>query len=120
VRSLRGSPRKVTHYRNLRPAERCLPARNLWSISSIVLWELARLVQRGRVDLHLDDRGVVRFLSGMNRWPADLDAARASTCLDSRSDPADEIIAATSVVHGVPLLTRDQVILNSNQVPLAA
>ena len=120
MRSLRGSPLKVTHYRNLRSAERCLPARNRWSISSIVLWELARLVQRGRVDLDLDDRGVVRFLSRKHRWPADLDAARALTCLDSRSDPADEIIAATSVVHGVPLLTRDQVILNSKQVPLAA
>ena len=82
---------------NLRPAERRLLAHNRWSISSIVLWELAKLVQRGPIDLDLDDRGVVRFLSRMHRWPVDLDVARASTCPDFRSNPADEIIAATSL-----------------------
>ena len=33
--------------------------------------------------------------------------------------PADEIIAATSVVEGIPLLTRDGKILKSKIVPLA-
>jgi PIN domain nuclease of toxin-antitoxin system len=42
-----------------------------------------------------------------------------STRLDFASDPADEIIAATSVVHKVPLLTRDRRILRSKQVPFA-
>jgi len=105
--------------RDLRPAEQRLLARNKWSISSIVLWELAKLVQLERVDLDLDDVDVTRVLSRLHRWPIDLRVARASTRLDFRSDPADEIIAATSVVHGVPLLTRDQVILESKLVPLA-
>jgi predicted nucleic acid-binding protein len=35
------------------------------------------------------------------------------------SDSADELIAATSVVHRVPLLTRDRKILKSKVVPLA-
>jgi hypothetical protein len=34
-------------------------------------------------------------------------------------DTADELIAATSVVHGVPLLTRDRAIRRSKIVPLA-
>ncbi|MDE2868336.1 MAG: PIN domain-containing protein [Chloroflexota bacterium] len=105
--------------RELRPAEQRLLARNKWSISSIVLWELAKLVQLERVDIDLDDVDVTRVLSRLHRWPIDLQVARASTRLDFRSDPADEIIAATSVVHGVPLLTRDQVILESKLVPLA-
>lgn len=45
-----------------------------------------------------------------------------STRLDLRSDPADvadELIAATSIVHGVPLLTRDARWLASRLVPLA-
>lgn len=104
---------------DLRPAEQRLLARNRWSISSIVLWELAKLVQLGRVEIDLDDAEVTRVLSRLHRWPIDLQVARASTCLDFRGDPADEIIAATSVVHGVPLLTRDQVILGSKMVPLA-
>jgi PIN domain nuclease of toxin-antitoxin system len=39
--------------------------------------------------------------------------------LDFRGDPADEIIAATSVVHRAPLLTRDRQIRRSKVVPLA-
>ena len=52
--------------------------------------------------------------------PIDLTVARASTRLDFTSDPADEIIAATSVVHNVPLLTRDDIIRSSKMVPLAS
>jgi PIN domain nuclease of toxin-antitoxin system len=48
-----------------------------------------------------------------------LEIARVSAQLDFRSDPADELIAATSVVAGIPLLTRDHKILSSRLVPLA-
>jgi PIN domain nuclease of toxin-antitoxin system len=104
---------------NLQPDEESLLARNRWSISAIVLWELAKLIQLGRVELDIDDRGVSRVLSRIHVWPVDLAVARASTNLDFRSDPADELIAATSVVHNIPLITRDRSILNSNIVPLA-
>jgi len=43
----------------------------------------------------------------------------AACRLDFRGDPADETIAATSLVHNVPLVTRDRVILSSKVVPLA-
>jgi PIN domain nuclease of toxin-antitoxin system len=103
----------------LRPRERKLlqPAR--WSISGIVLWELSKLVQLGRLKLDLDDREVARTLSKLKVWPIDLAVARASTRLDFRGDPADELIAATSVVHGIPLLTRDRRMRRSKFVPLA-
>ena len=104
----------------LRPAEQSLLTRGRWSISSIVLWELAKLVQLGRLDLDLDDREVVRVLSRLQVWPIDLAVACASTRLDFGGDPADEIIAATSVVHNIPLLTRDQVMRGSKVVPLAS
>ena len=45
--------------------------------------------------------------------------ARTTTQLDVRGDPADELIAATSVVHNVPILTRDRALLKSKVVPLA-
>ncbi len=88
-------------------------------ISAIVLWELAMLVRRRRATLALDDPTVVSALATLHVWPLDLDVARASAALDFRSDPADEIIAATSVVHRVPLLTRDRRIRASKLVPLA-
>lgn len=103
----------------LRPSEQAALARNPWSVSAIVLWELAKLVQLGRLDMDLDDREVVRVLKRLQVWPIDLAVARTSTRLDFRSDPADEIIAATSVVHHVPLVTRDRVMRRSKVVPLA-
>lgn len=62
---------------------------------------------------------LARALSSIHVWPLDLAVARASTALDFRSDPADELIAATSVVHSVPLLTRHARIRRSKMVPLA-
>ena len=103
----------------LRPDERSLMTVRRWSVSSIVLWELAKLVQLGRLDLKLDDRQVLRVLRRVHVWPIDLAVAQTSTRLDFRADPADEIIAATSVVHDIPLLTRDHVIRRSKVVPLA-
>ena len=90
-----------------------------WSISAIVLWELAKLVQLGRIELDLGSPELQRALAAIHVWPIDLAVARASTSLDFRSDPADELIAATSVVHGVPLVTRDGRIRQSKLVPFA-
>ncbi len=104
----------------LQRSEQVLLTRSPWSVSAIVLWELAKLVQLGRLDMDLDDRDVVRVLNRLHVWPIDLAVARASTWLDFKSDPADEIIAATSVVHGVPLVTRDRVMRRSKVVPLAS
>lgn len=103
----------------LKANEQQLLERNRWSISAIVLWEIAKLVQLGRLEIDLDDPEVVRALSGMHVWPLDLVVARACTRLDFRGDPADEIIAATSIVHGIPLVTRDRAIRRSSVVPLA-
>jgi PIN domain nuclease of toxin-antitoxin system len=99
--------------------ERKLLASNTWSISSIVFWELAKLVQLRRIDMDLNDPEVVRVLSRIHVWPVDLDVSIQSTKLDFRGDPADELIAATSVVHRVPLVTRDRRIRGSRMVPLA-
>ena len=104
---------------NLRPDEERLLERDRWSISAIVLWELAKLIQLGRVAVDIEDRDLTRVLSRIHVWPIDLEVSRASTQLDFRSDPADELIAATSVVHNIPLVTRDRVIQNSKTVPLA-
>jgi PIN domain nuclease of toxin-antitoxin system len=104
---------------SLKRRERTLLSKQTWSISAIVLSEIAKLVQLGRVSLDLDATETVRVLKSIHTWPVDLEIARASTRLDFKGDPADELIAATSVVHNVPLLTRDRRILSSRRVPLA-
>jgi len=90
-----------------------------WSISGIVLWEIAKLAQLGRIEGDLDDPDVRRALSAVHVWPLTPEIAKASTRLDVRGDPADELIAATSLVHNVPLVTRDRRLLASKVVPLA-
>ncbi len=99
--------------------ERALLAAGSWGVAAIALWEIAKLIQLGRITLDLDDPEVSRTLAGIHVWPLDLAVARASTRLDFRGDPADEMIAATSLVHAVPLLTRDRRIRRSKIVPLA-
>ena len=90
-----------------------------WGVSSIVLWELAKLRQGGKIDLDLDAPDVADALASLHIWPLTLDVAKQSCELDFSSDPADELIAATSIVYKAPLLTRDQKILSSNLVPFA-
>jgi PIN domain nuclease of toxin-antitoxin system len=99
--------------------ERELLSRERWGVSAIVLWEMAKLAQLGRIEMDLDSPDVSRVLSAVHVWPLDLAVCRMIRNLDFRGDPADEIIAATSIVHHVPLLTRDRVIRKSKKVPLA-
>ena len=99
--------------------ESSLLSRETWIISAIVLWEIGKLAQLGRIAVDLDDPELVRVLTRLHTWPLSLDVCRAIRDLDVRGDPADEIIAATSLVHRVPLVTRDQRIRKSKLVPLA-
>lgn len=103
----------------LRPREMRLLSASRWSVSAIVLWEIAKLAQLGRIAVDLDDPEVARVLAKVHVWPLTREIAHASTRLDIRGDPADELIAATSVVHKVSLVTRDRALLKSKVVPLA-
>ncbi len=104
---------------DLQPREKTLLTRDRWSVSDIVFWEIAKLSRLGRIDMDLEDPDVAEVLSRIRVWPIDPAVALASTRLDFEGDPADELIAATSVVHRVPLLTRDRVMRRSEIVPLA-
>jgi PIN domain nuclease of toxin-antitoxin system len=103
----------------LTPRERRLLEVDAWSISGIVLWEIAKLAQHGRIELDLDDVELTRVLARVHVWPLTLEVCREVANLDVRVDPADELIAATSIVHRVPLLTRDRKLLRSRSIPLA-
>jgi len=104
---------------SLTPAERRLLAGNPWGISAIVLWEVAKLAQLGRIAIDLESAGFSRVFARVHVWPLDLAVCRQATELDFLSDPADELIAATSIVHRVPLLTRDRRIRRSKLVPIS-
>jgi PIN domain nuclease of toxin-antitoxin system len=105
---------------SLRPPELALLRADSWSISAIVLWEIATLAELGRIRIDLHDPELTRVVSRIRVWPLDLEVCRAIRSLDVRGDPADDLIAATSLVHDVPLVTRDPRLRRSKVVPLAA
>ena len=86
---------------------------NVIGISAISCWEIAKLVQGGRLDLQ---RSVKEWFTlaldypGVQLLPLTPDIALLSTQLRDgfRSDPADELIIATALSFNCPLLTRDQ------------
>ena len=96
--------------------EQALLSAQPWSIASIVLWEIGKLAELGRIEVDLDDRELRRILSRLNIWPLTWEICRCIRGLRLRVDPADEIIAATSVVHKIPLVTRDRRLRRSRRV----
>ena len=53
-----------------------------WSISAIVLWELAKLDQLGRIDLGIDVGEFRRFLAPVQVWPLTYDICARMRRLD--------------------------------------
>lgn len=103
----------------LNPEERRLLESAEWSISAIVRWEVCKLRELARIELDLDHPEVSRILNALHTWPLTWEICRASCELDMGGDPADQLIAATSLVHKVPLVIRDRRILEAEGVPLA-
>ena len=62
---------------------------------------------------------LAQALAEVEIWPVSREVCLNMLALDFSSDPADELIAATSLTYRVPLLTRDRRILSSRLVPFA-
>ena len=104
---------------NLLPREEKPLAGDRWSISAIVLWEISKLHQKGRIGIGLDNPLMKGALERVEIWPINREVCLNIGVLDFKSDPADELIASTSLVYKVPLVTRDRRIRTSKLVPLA-
>jgi PIN domain nuclease of toxin-antitoxin system len=103
----------------LTPVERKVLSKSPWGISAIVLWEIEKLNSLKRIQLDLSDFDVKQVLQKITVFPITPEVCVNMRKLDFKSDPADEIIAATSITHDIKLLTRDKKILKSKIVPLA-
>jgi PIN domain nuclease of toxin-antitoxin system len=104
---------------NLKKGEKNLLSKNAWGISSIVIWEITKLSQLKKINLNIHSKEFTKILNQIQIWQIDIDICRRIHDLDFKSDPADEIIAATSIVLDIPLLTRDKKIKKSKIVPFA-
>lgn len=90
-------------------------------LSAISLWEIAKLVERRRIEL---DQTIDESLAeldahpGFTVLPLSARIAVESTRLGARfpSEPVDQIIAATARCHALTLLTVDERIIESGAV----
>lgn len=82
-------------------------------VSSISVWEVAMLVEKGRLELTLDVRdwiGRSEALPFLRFVPVDNRVAERSVALKApfHADPADRMIVATAQILKVPLVTADR------------
>ncbi len=79
-----------------------------WGISAIVLWKIEKLYAKGKIRFGLDTPEMTVTLDALHVWPISAEVCLNVRRLDFASDPADELIAATSLTYSVPLVTRDR------------
>jgi PIN domain nuclease of toxin-antitoxin system len=90
------------------------------AIADKTLWELAMMVFRRRVNMQMS---MHHFLMSVEQYcqvlPITAAIAERSMHFGSNfpKDPSDQLIAATAIVHGIPLVTADAQIRNSGEVP---
>ncbi len=80
---------------------------------SISLWEIAMLIRKKRIEVNVPYRDLVQLLLSCNKYlfqEITPEIAELSTTLPDtiNSDPADRIIAASSLITKTPLVTADE------------
>jgi PIN domain nuclease of toxin-antitoxin system len=85
-----------------------------WGVSTISLWEIAMLTEKGRLALSAPLLPwFTKALSGekVRLLPITPEIAAKSAGLPMHGDPADRLIAATAIEHNIPLATVDSLLL---------
>jgi|SRR5271170_2580975 len=91
------------------------------AIADITLWEVATAVARGKVELQTELSAFLRSIEEAYRViPLTGEVAERGTQFSKAypRDPADKLIGATALVHGLQLVTRDEGIRASGEVPV--
>lgn len=85
-------------------------------ISIISCWEVAKLVEKNRINLSLPvEEWIKKALAYPKTQLLDLTVPiilQSTQLIGFHDDPADQLIVATAMIYNCPLLTVDQKILN--------
>jgi PIN domain nuclease of toxin-antitoxin system len=106
---LQSEPRKIS--KSAKGAFERAQRRNEVAISAFTLYELAAYLQRGKLRRRESTESTIRlFIEGFIIKPITPEIAALAIEFphDFPGDPGDRIIAATSRVEGIPLVTADQ------------
>jgi len=112
-------PHKLS--RNAKEAIRGARREACLAIAGITLWEMAWLVENGRIETTMSAESFLRECAAkVSVLPITPEiAARAVSLPDSYPrDPQDRLIGATALVEGIKLVTHDRLIKESGIVPI--
>lgn len=82
-------------------------------ICDISLWEIAMLIQKGRLEIEIPYLEFISLIKNVNNYiiqPITPELAKLSTELPAEinKDPADRLIASASLINHCPLVTADK------------
>jgi PIN domain nuclease of toxin-antitoxin system len=91
-------------------------------LADISLWEVAMLVQKGRIQINTDIESFLplalqAFAIKVRPITPQIAALAAQFSSSVNQDPADRLIIATAAVENVPLVTADRNLQAANIVP---
>ncbi len=92
-------------------------AHNALIISDISIWEISMLIKKGRIEVSTSPANFINlFLQSRNVSVISISPEIAELSVnfgrEINNDPADRIIAATSIIHNAQLITADTNLLN--------
>jgi PIN domain nuclease of toxin-antitoxin system len=102
-----------------RGAVRAIANADRLGVSAIVFWEVALLARKGKLRLGTtvaEWAVVVLSLPRVEALPITPEIAIAAEALAMHPDPADRLIVATAQHHGLPLVTKDDLIRSTELV----
>lgn len=90
-------------------------------IADISLWEISMLIKKKRIHMNTNAANFINlFLKSrsLSIMPISAEIAELSTSFDSEinNDPADRIIAATTIIHHAQLVTADKNLIDSKLI----
>ena len=96
-------------------------AHNALIISDISIWEISMLIKKGRIEVATTPANFINlFLQSRNISVISISAEIAELSVnfgrEINNDPADRIIAATSIIQNAQLVTADKNFLNSELI----
>ncbi|MBW1720261.1 MAG: type II toxin-antitoxin system VapC family toxin [Deltaproteobacteria bacterium] len=87
----------------------------------ISLWEIAMLMQKGRFSIDIEYLEFIKLILESNEYvlmgiTPEIAALSTNLLSDNNKDPADRIIAATSIIENAKLVTADRKLRQSKKV----
>ncbi len=112
-------PQKLS--RNAKDAIRAARREGGLAVAGITLWEIAWLVENGRIETTATVESFVReCTSKVNVLPVTPAIAARAVSFPAAfpKDPQDRLIAATALVEGIELVSHDRLIKKSGLIPI--